>query len=910
MKKLIILLIILFAVSIKTKAQYSNSTLNGAWFLYQTPLTPYSDSLLYVVFDGNGTITDCSGFGTFTGSNYSVTTSGAISGNLIMVGDGSYPLIGQLSSQNAGTLTVNGVSCVLSRISNQSALTGSFSGTLSTANCGQKTVMITLNDQGIITSSTGLGTPVSGRVYADLGVFIGHLKTGDSSNGWNEISIMGYYSNNTLNGKVSLDLRDCVNTSAQLTKGTSSSNTQSAYFDGSGDRIRVLDATPVNTSAVPSAYQVTGKAITVEAWIYPMKLPGKSEGGVIVCRPYSNGEPWRSFELRVDNFWSDNDDPRIQWIISDGTVPGNWGAALDPNKPVMGGWTHVAGTYDGSNLCLYINGNLVDQSVYSSNIGDGEMGLYIGGYTSDYFNGLIDDVRLWNVVRSQAQIQESMNQQLTGSETGLVGYWPMDADYTTDAGLKAVADKTANHNDLQVQYDAKLVAFPLGVQPQFPITTFTYSNDLAVTGLKFSSGLCANGWPKPTLSLLTKPTGMILTGDSLFWTPQAFQSKWNKVVLQADNNSSSLSKTFYVYADQLATAQNQLTLDVSYTGKLGALGKYGKGMYYKSKNGLFTADFSLVDRYSSKFAGCFYNYGDSAFLPLDEFATADSRFPGFTAFKNTLVDSREKNRIGVQVTQTIHSSTAANDDKYVIIEYQVTNQSGATLPDMFAQLSADFDVGDGYTNLGGYDPALKLTYMYESDGATNPYYYGFALLNNPVSGASIFLNGTDSTYIRSLNKLTVIEQDPTIPADYRNQLNSGPFQLVNGATRTFAFAIIAGDELNDIKYSATRANTVYNTYTALDGVINNYNNGLTLSQNSPNPFNNETRISYSVTKPGIVSLKVIDLQGKEVAVVFNKFVSSGTYSATIKANNIPSGMYIYKLESEGFVVTKRLVVLK
>jgi len=57
-------------------------------------------------------------------------------------------------------------------------------------------------------------------------------------------------------------------------------------------------------------------------------------------------------------------------------------------------------------------------------------------------------------------------------------------------------------------------------------------------------------------------------------------------------------------------------------------------------------------------------------------------------------------------------------------------------------------------------------------------------------------------------------------------------------------------------------------------------------------------------------LKVFDLQGKEVAVVFNQFVASGTYSATIKASNIPSGMYIYKLESEGFVVTKRLVVMK
>jgi len=685
---------------------------------------------------------------------------------------------------------------------------------------------------------------------------------------------------------------------------------QSAYFDGSGDRIRVLDASPVNTSAVPAAYQVTGKAITVEAWIYPMKLPGKSDAGILVYRPSSNPEPYRSFELRVDNWWSDNDDPRIQWIISDGTVPVNWGATLDPNKPVVGSWTHVAGTYDGSKLCLYINGNLVSQSAYSSDIGAGATGLYIGGHTSQYFNGLIDEVRLWNVVRSQGQIQASMNQILTGSETGLVGYWPMDADYTTDAGLKAVADKTANHNDLLVQYDAKLVAFPQGVQPQLPISIPTYSDWYAVTGIKFSSGLNISGWPTPTISMLTKPSGMVLTGDSLFWTPQAYQSKWNEVFMQANNNSNSRNKRFWVYVDQLTKAQNQISLDVSYTGNLGGMGKYAKGLYYKSLNGLYSANFSLVDRLTQKFAGCLYNYGDSAFVPIDVFTTVSSRFPGFTAFRNTLVDSNEKNRMGVQVVQTIHSSTATNDDKYAILEYQVTNQSGTTIPDLFAQLTADFDIGVSSNNLGGYDPTLKLTYLYESGGATNPYYYGFALLNNPVSGASVFNWDYDSTYIRSLDKLTAIEPNPTTPAEYRNQLNTGPYQLANGASRTFAFALLAGDELNDIKYSATRAANVFNTYTALDEVVTDNNNILSLSKNYPNPFNNETKITYTIAHPGIASLKVFDLQGKEVAVVFNQFVASGTYSATIKASNIPSGMYIYKLESEGFVVTKRLVVMK
>jgi len=215
MKKFTIILTVLIALTITAKAQYSNATLNGAWFLYQTPLSPYGDSLGYIIFDGNGNITDFSGFGTFTGSNYSVNTSGAITGTLIVVGEGSFPLVGQLSSQNLGTLSADVMNFVLARISNPSALTNTISGILSTENCGQKTVAITLDNQGVVTTAIGLDAPVSGKVYADLGVFMGHFRTG-ASDGWNQFSIMGYYSNDTLNGKVGLDQTSCGNTSAQL----------------------------------------------------------------------------------------------------------------------------------------------------------------------------------------------------------------------------------------------------------------------------------------------------------------------------------------------------------------------------------------------------------------------------------------------------------------------------------------------------------------------------------------------------------------------------------------------------------------------------------------------------------------------------------------------------------------------
>lgn len=691
-------------------------------------------------------------------------------------------------------------------------------------------------------------------------------------------------------------------------------NSLSAFFDGVQDRIRVTDATPINSAANPSAYQISGKSITVEAWIYPMSLPKKSNAGVIFSRPYltpTYREPYSSFELRIDNNWSGNDNPRIQWIISDGNVPGNWGAVVDPNPPVVGAWTHVAATYDGLKVRLYINGSLVSESNYTANIGAGEVGFYIGGITSQYFNGLIDEVRLWNVVRTQSEIQSSMNETLEGNESGLKGYWPMDENYTTSGGILATVDKTSNHNDLAIQYDAKLIPFPQSTPVLIPPTYIRLSNDYALTGELFGEKLSSDGWPIPGISITEKPSGMIFAGDSLFWTPQEIQTGSYSVVAKSDNSSGNIVEQFEVYSEAVRSAQNQLRVDVTHRGKLGAWGMYNKGMVYKSKNGLYAGDFSLVDRDNAKFAGGLYT-DTTSFNPIEGFSTLTSRFPGFSAFKTSFKDEREPNRIGVRVNQAVHSSTTAGDDKYVIIEYQVINESGAPIGDLFAQLSADFDIGDAYNNLGGYDPLSQTSYVYETGGATNPYFYGFSLLNAPVSGATFFKNGQDTLYVRSTMPLTIIDQNPTISDEFRNQVSTGPYQLANGESRTFAFAVFAGDDLNDIKNSAMRAKQVYISGTP--DIIRDINeaspNGFSLQQNYPNPFNVSTVISFHVANTGKVSLKVFDLQGKEVATLVNEVKSAGTYSATLNAVNIPAGVYFYRLQAENFVDTKKLVLLR
>jgi len=83
-----------------------------------------------------------------------------------------------------------------------------------------------------------------------------------------------------------------------------------------------------------------------------------------------------------------------------------------------------------------------------------------------------------------------------------------------------------------------------------------------------------------------------------------------------------------------------------------------------------------------------------------------------------------------------------------------------------------------------------------------------------------------------------------------------------------------------------------------------------LSQNYPNPFNPSTTISYAIPTDGFVSLKIYDMLGKEVATLINEEKPAGDYTISFNANNLASGMYIYKISSGPFNQTKKMILMK
>ncbi len=112
-------------------------------------------------------------------------------------------------------------------------------------------------------------------------------------------------------------------------------------------------------------------------------------------------------------------------------------------------WTHFAGVFDSAStsLKLFINGILesdMTPSTLTMNRDTDEpfrMGTYDFSFHSN-FKGQMKEVRIWNIARTQAEIQANMNQELSGTETGLVGYWKLN-----EGSGNTVYDSSPNNND-------------------------------------------------------------------------------------------------------------------------------------------------------------------------------------------------------------------------------------------------------------------------------------------------------------------------------------------------------------------------------------------------------------------------------------------------------------------------------
>ena len=205
-----------------------------------------------------------------------------------------------------------------------------------------------------------------------------------------------------------------------------------------------FDGTTTSTTAdyvncgTGATLNITTSSLTIEAWIKPTIQKTHS----IVKKFQTSGTV--GYELFLANNASPN--RYVSFRLNNSAT---YRVNSSTNYPIDGTWMHVAATYNYSTkeMKLYVNGIQEGGTLVGpTSIGTTAQPLLIGSeLPTDFtkaFQGMIDEVRVWNVARSDADIKANMTNKLVGNEAGLVGYWRFDETSGT-----SMNDETSNNND-------------------------------------------------------------------------------------------------------------------------------------------------------------------------------------------------------------------------------------------------------------------------------------------------------------------------------------------------------------------------------------------------------------------------------------------------------------------------------
>ena len=103
---------------------------------------------------------------------------------------------------------------------------------------------------------------------------------------------------------------------------------------------------------------------------------------------------------------------------------------------------------------------------------------------------------------------------------------------------------------------------------------------------------------------------------------------------------------------------------------------------------------------------------------------------------------------------------------------------------------------------------------------------------------------------------------------------------------------------------------LFSDITGINNISTTIPTSFSLSQNYPNPFNPMTNFKFSILNAGNVKIVVYDVMGREVQTLVNEKLSAGTYEVKFDGSMLTSGVYFYKMVSERYTETKRMLLIK
>jgi serine protease len=317
------------------------------------------------------------------------------------------------------------------------------------------------------------------------------------------------------------------------------------------------------------------------------------------------------------------------------------------------------------------------------------------------------------------------------------------------------------------------------------------------------------------------------------------------------------------------------------------------------------------------------NYQDSAFVSQTRFSFLQpsriSNQDGLSVFTD---DGAGANKIGLRIRLNTFAFKDPPDNDYIILEYTLRNASGISIPNLYAGLYFDWDLGSVYEDRVNYDPSRRLGYVYDANPTGSKTYVGAALLstgspqfraidnNDTVTGNpwGVYDGFTKAEKWQSLSGGTTHAQEG--PEDVSMVIGTGPLAIAASDSVVVGFAVLAGLDLQSLQAAADAAQQKWTVLTGVQRVSSWLPLSFSLYQNYPNPFNPSTKIRYDLPSESHVALVVYNLLGQEVARLIDARQSAGHYEVPFIASNLSSGVYFYKIQAGTYSAIRKMMILR
>lgn len=284
----------------------------------------------------------------------------------------------------------------------------------------------------------------------------------------------------------------------------------------------------------------------------------------------------------------------------------------------------------------------------------------------------------------------------------------------------------------------------------------------------------------------------------------------------------------------------------------------------------------------------------------------------------------------VQQTSWAWSSPQVADD-FVIIQYQIENTGPDQIDDFYYGLFMDFDMGDsGLDDEGAADPARNLVYMNDGSGL----HLGLSVIGQsrsaPVANLSLVYNPDfvwPEQYVTDPDKyafLTAADSAHTISEsfeanDYSVIASVGPMTIGGGESETVTFAVIGGESLEELNQNALVAQMI------MDYGWSDIDTGsdepfgrpqvTRLLPCHPNPFQDQTTLFFELAQPGEVSLRVFDVNGRQVRSLLEGWQRAGRHPVAWQGEDnagrkLGQGVYYLRLVTRDTTDSKQIVMMR